>query len=258
VFFGIIEGLHRYTASLDAGKETIPAHIMSMNDAEVEEAQIIGNIHKVETRPVEYSKGLQRLLSRNPLMTFRELASKLHKSDTWLQERLGLTNLSAKVSELVDSGKIGLSNGYVLAKLPEEEQPAFADRAMQMTPQEFGGTVQARKKELDKARREGRSAQPEGFVPVARARKTAEIKTELDTPTVGPQLVREAGVKTAEEGFRLGLLYCIHMDSRSVEAAKAKDVERKKAAETQKVQAAAERAQRKASEAAAEVAKLAK
>ena len=256
IFYGIIEGLHRYTASLDAGKETIPAQVMNMNDAEVEEAQIIGNIHKIETKPVEYSRALQRLMGRNPLSTFSQMAQKLHRSDSWLKERLGLNKLTKTVGDLVDGGKINLSNAYVLAKLPEDEQAAFIDRAQSMNPQEFGGTVQARKKELDTARRQGRAASPEGFVAVARARKTAEIKQELDTPVVGPQLVREAGIKTAEEGFLLGLKYAVHLDNRSIEAAKAKDEQRKKTAEAERVQAAAERAQRKAQEAAQEVAKL--
>lgn len=257
IFYGIIEGLHRYTASLDAGKESIPAQVMNMNDAEVEEAQIIGNIHKIETKPVEYSRALQRLMGRDPLTTFTQMAQKLHRSDSWLKERLGLTKLTKTVGDLVDSGKINLSNAYVLAKLPEDKQVDFIDRAQSMNPQEFGGTVQAYKKELDTARRQGRAAQPEGFVPIARPRKTAEIKTELDTPQVGPQLLREVGAKTAEEGFVLGLRYCIHLDPRSVEAAKAKDEQRKKTAEAERVQAAAERASRKAQEAAAEVAKLA-
>ncbi len=256
IFYGIIEGLHRYTASLDAGKDTIPAQVMNMNDAEVEEAQIIGNIHKIETKPVEYSRALQRLMGRNPLTTFSQMAQKLHRSDSWLKERLGLNKLTKTVGDLVDTGKINLSNAYVLAKLPEDEQAAFIQRAQDMNPQEFGGTVQARKKELDTARRQGRQPAAEGFVAVARARKTAEIKQELETPVVGPQLLREVGAKTAEEGFVLGLKYAVHLDPRSIEAAKAKDEQRKKTAEADRVQAAAERAQRKAQEAAAEVAKL--
>lgn len=257
IFYGIIEGLHRYTASLDAGKETIPAQVMNMSDAEVEEAQIIGNIHKIETKPVEYSKALQRLMGRNPTTTFSQMADKLHRSDSWLKERLGLTKLNKTVGDLVDGGKINLSNAYVLAKLPEDEQAAFIDRAQSMNPQEFGGTVQARKKELDTARRQGRAAAPEGFVAVARARKTAEIKQELENPVLGPQLVREAGLKTAEDGFILGLKYAVHLDSRSIEAAKAKNEQRKKTEENERVQAAAERAQRKAQEAAQAVAALA-
>ncbi len=257
IFYGIIEGLHRYTASLDAGKETIPAQVMTMSDAEVEEAQIIGNIHKIETKPVEYSKALQRLMARNPLSTFSQMADKLHRSDSWLKERLGLTKLTKTVGDLVDGGKINLSNAYVLAKLPEDKQADFIQRAIEMSPQEFGGTVTAYKRELDKARREGRVAAPEGFVAVARARKTAEIKQELESPVIGPQLLREVGAKTAEEGFILGLQYAVHLDPRSIEAAKAKDEQRKKTAEAERVQAAAERAQRKAQEAAQAVQQLA-
>jgi ParB family chromosome partitioning protein len=39
-FFGLIDGLHRYTAAQDAGLDTIPAHIKSMEDAQVLVAQI--------------------------------------------------------------------------------------------------------------------------------------------------------------------------------------------------------------------------
>ena len=39
------------------------------------EAQILANIHKIETKPMEYSAQLKRILSRNPLMTEAELAT---------------------------------------------------------------------------------------------------------------------------------------------------------------------------------------
>jgi len=75
--YGLVDGLHRFTAAGDAGLDTIPAHIKSMEEADILAAQIIGNIHRVETRPVEYSKQLQRILAQDPMLSMTALAAKL-------------------------------------------------------------------------------------------------------------------------------------------------------------------------------------
>ncbi len=62
-FFGLIDGLHRFSAARDAGSETIPANITSMQDADTMLAQIMANVHRIETQPGEYSKQLVRIRS---------------------------------------------------------------------------------------------------------------------------------------------------------------------------------------------------
>lgn len=253
--YGIIEGLHRYTASLDAGFKDIPANIVTASDAEVEELQLIGNAHRIETKPVEYSKHLQQILSRNPLMTLTQLAAKLSKSPAWITERLGLVKLSENIAALVDGGKVNLTNAYSLAKLPEDEQLAFLDRAMTMNPGEFGPTVLARKKEIDAAKRQGREARPSVFTPVPHLRKLSEIKAEHDSQTIAQKLITENGVTTPEDAFALAVAWMLHMDKSSIELARQKDEVRRKSAEEQKAKAAAERAEKRAREAAEALAK---
>ena len=53
----------------------------------VMEAQTMANIHKIETRAVEYSRQWFRILTRNPLMAESELAAKLGKSPQRSDER---------------------------------------------------------------------------------------------------------------------------------------------------------------------------
>src|SRR5262245_15099074 len=60
--FGLIDGLHRYSSSIDAGKDTIPVHVMSADEAQRLEIQIIGNLHVVETKLAEYSTQLHKLI----------------------------------------------------------------------------------------------------------------------------------------------------------------------------------------------------
>lgn len=255
--YGLIDGLHRFSASKDAGRTTIPAQVIAMADAEVLEAQVVGNLHKIETKPVEYSRQLVRILAQNPLLTTAQLCQKLSKSPTWLNDRLGLTKLDEAIGKLVDGNEMNLSNAYALAKLPPDEQAHFVDRALTMSPQEFVPTASTRAKEIANAKRAGRDAAPPEFVPVAHVRKIGELKAESESPSVGPALVRSVGATTATEGFALGLLWALHMDPASIQAAKDKDAARKQAAKDAKDKRDKEREEKKNKDAAETAAKIA-
>jgi len=251
--YGLIDGLHRFTAAGDAGLDSIPAQVLSLNDAEVLEAQVIANIHKVETKPVEYARQLIRILMQNPTMTSAELAKKLAKSPTWLADRLGLTKLDESIGTLVDEGKINLSNAYALSKLPKEEQSNFLERAMTESPQMFLPAVQNRTKEIRDAKRQGRTPPEEGFQPHPYIRRVGELKAELDHATLGPVLIKKFGAKTAEEGFVLALKWALSLDPDSVELQKEKADQRKAEHDRQKELRKKERLENQAKEAQAKV-----
>jgi ParB/RepB/Spo0J family partition protein len=251
IFYGLVDGLHRYTAAGDAGLTEIPANVIAASDADVLEAQIIANIHKIETRPVEYTHQLMRILAGNPTMTASDLAGRLAKSSTWVSERLSLDKLIESIAKIVDEGKIVLANAYALAKLPAEEQTNFIDRAMTMQPPEFIPTANARLKELRDAKRQGRDPSKHEFVAVPHLRKISEIKSELEHPEIGPMLINEIGAPTPQDAFNLAIKWVLHMDDLSIAAAKKKDEEhrakeeqakiaRKKEREEAKLKAAAE------------------
>jgi len=250
-YFELVDGLHRFVASKEAGLTTIPAIIVSLSDDMVLEAQIIANIHKVETKPVQYSQQLRRILARNPMMTESELAVKLGKSPQCIRERLGLTKITnVEIASLVDEGKIKLANAYALAKLPAEEMADFVDRAMTLPPDEFVPQVNSRVKELREAKRQGTDASAQEFQPVAFLQKLKAIKDELDSGEVATLLVAETCVKKPVDAFKLGVAWVLHLDPKSVEAQKAKDEERKSKREAEKNRKAKEKADKKAEEAA--------
>jgi ParB/RepB/Spo0J family partition protein len=221
-FFELIDGLHRFSAAKDAGINEIGVDVVPLNEDQVLEAQIMANIHKIETRPAEYSQQLKRILARNPLMTEADLARRLGKSSQWISQRLGLTKIdNQQIVELINNGQISLSNAYALAKLPADEMANFVDRAMTQAPDEFIPLVNTRVKELKDARRQGQDGTVITFQPVAYLRKIKEIKQELETPEVGLQLVKMTKTKSPEAGFALGMAFCLHLDPLSVEAQKA-------------------------------------
>src|SRR4051812_12468570 len=56
IFYGLVDGLHRYNGAMDAGLTEINAQVGDVDEANLLEAQIIGNLHKVETKAIQFSK----------------------------------------------------------------------------------------------------------------------------------------------------------------------------------------------------------
>jgi ParB/RepB/Spo0J family partition protein len=238
--YDLVDGLHRVTAARDAGLSEVPVNILDINEGQVLIAQVMANVHKVETRPVEYSKQLVRILGQNPTMTASDLSTTLGKSQTWVSERLGLVKLHPDVAKLVDGGQINLSNAYPLAKLPPTEQVNFVDAAMTMQPTEFAPTVQARAKELRDAARQGRDAKPAEFQPVQHLRKLSEIKDALGNQDALVELANSQGAKKAPDVIKLVLSWVLSVDPITAAQQKERHAEReaKKNAQAAEVAAA--------------------
>lgn len=257
--YGLIDGLHRFNAAMDAGLTEIPAQVGSLEEGDLLEAQILANVHRIETKPVQYSKALLKILGANPLLTMTELAGRLSRSAAWLNERLGLVKLGKEIQEMVDNGTLGLTNAYALAKLPEDKQKDLLQQAISKSPAEFVPHATTIQKEIAQAKREGRKAETEQFRPTARLQRLAAIRDEADLTAQKPEqskLISAAkanGVSTIEQAIAFALAWTLHLDPVSVAADKAK-WEADKAA---KADAAAKRAaerEAKKSAAAAEVA----
>lgn len=259
MLYGLIDGLHRFNAAMDAGLEEIPANIGSLKDADLIEAQILANVHRIETKAVQYTKALIRIMSANPLLTMSELASRLSKSNSWLRDRLQLVKLTENLQKLVDNGDIGLANAYALAKLPPEKQEELAQQAVAMSPGEFIPIATAAYKSIREARSKGAEAQEVGFVPVARLQRPGTLKEELTafdkgeytSSKVGTLVLRSLEGQTDEvklialAAAKTALQYTLHLDTESVAADKQKYEERKKENEEAKKKREAERQQKK-------------
>ncbi len=249
-YYEIIEGLHRTTSARAAGLVDIPANIIDADDSQVMEAQVIGNLIKVDTKPVEFTNQLKRYLSMNPLMTEAEVARKFNVSVPWIQARLSLTKVTnEKIQSLIDDGSIKLANAYCLAKLPEDEQRDFLEGAMQEGAEEFAARVTQRVKEINDERRKGRAEQPKEFSPVPHLRKIKEAQEEIANGLPSAKEVCKKA-KTPVEGMELGIRWMLHLDPISLAEQKAKydaiEAERKERAEKRKQEIAKRKADKAA------------
>lgn len=255
-YFEICDGLHRYSAAKDLGLEILPANILTLDDASVLEAQVLGNICRVDTKPVEYTKQLQRMFAMNPTLTLTEMAERVCQSPAWINQRLGLLKLEDSIQSLVDEGKINLSNAYALAKLPPAEQVNYVDAAITMVPAEFVGTVNTRVKELRDAAKQGKEATPAQFEAVPHLRKLGELKAAQTDIEVASAVTAKVKAKTAAEGFAAAINWVLSLDPDSVAEQQAKyEARAAKLAEAKKARDI-ERAEKKAVEAAEAAAKV--
>lgn len=223
--YTIINGFQRLNCALDLGLSEVPVHIMDMEESEILEGQIVANAQKIETKPVEYTKALLRLLALKPAMTMTELAQRLGKSLSWLSERFHLMKLTAKIQALVNENKIGLASAYALAKCPEEMQEQLLDEAQTTPTQDFVLKVQTLLKNHKKAITEGKTPGQQEFVASPKLQKVNTLQEVMDGKfdAFGPLNARVQPTD-AKSGFMLGIQFALHLDPISVENAK-KDYE---------------------------------
>jgi ParB/RepB/Spo0J family partition protein len=222
--YGLIDGLQRLTCATEAGQTTIPANIVEMSDAEVLEAQIITNLNKIATRPVELSKHLLRLLQHNPFMTKRELAERVSQSLTWVEERLSLDNLDPAIKPLVDEGLIKLTNAYALSKIPLEEQAQHVDAAQTEDHKTFVPKITKRCKEIRDAKKAGRDAtDANAFVPVLYMQKVGDVKADYEGGLEKVKTVLAQNGLTKQEHYeaaQLVIAWILHADAGSIQQQK--------------------------------------
>lgn len=254
--YGLIDGLQRFTAAGDAGMETIPCNVVKMDDAEVLEAQLIGNLQRIATKNAEVAKQLVRILNRNPLMTMQQLSERVCQSKTWVEQRLSLLNLDDKIKELVNSNEICLANAYALSQLDKEEQLKFVDSAISEPSKTFVPTVKQRVKELKEARKTGADATKVGFTPIKFLQKNTDVQAEYEQGCpIGQTLLTRKGLTTPEavSAWNLAIAWMLHFDELSIEEQKRKydlkEAEKKEAAERNKIEKEAQKARDAASKA---------
>lgn len=214
--FRIVDGLHRYYAARDAGLETIPVQVLTIDESQLLETQVVANVHKIKTKPIEYAKALQQIFTTNPTMLIADMARKLNKSPTWINATLNLLNLEKKIAAMVDRGNLPLSNAYVLAKLPIAEQIKLRDEAIALPYHEFAPIANARAKELRTKAKFGREHKEESFQPVAYIRKMSELLGELEQPVELAVIADHA--KCTVESAREILKWVLNLDQGSVKS----------------------------------------
>jgi len=113
--FELIAGERRLRAAKDAGLETVPVYILSVNaDVEMMEYALVENIQRVDLKPIEKAEGYA-ILSGKYDLSQDEIAKRVGKSRPAIANALRLLKLPPEIKSSLNSGKI--TTGHALAIL---------------------------------------------------------------------------------------------------------------------------------------------
>ena len=113
--FELIAGERRLRAAKDAGLETVPVYILSVDaDVEMMEYALVENIQRVNLKPLEKAEGYA-ILSGKYDLSQDEIAKRVGKSRPAITNALRLLKLPPEIKSSLNSGKI--STGHALAIL---------------------------------------------------------------------------------------------------------------------------------------------
>ncbi len=106
--YKLIAGLRRVIAAKELGWETIPAHVIDSQDDDVDDIVTLEeNIKREDVTPVQEGKWFKRLMARG--MTMQEIAERIGKSLSYVQQRVELVEAERDLQEAVEQGRISFS-----------------------------------------------------------------------------------------------------------------------------------------------------
>jgi ParB family chromosome partitioning protein len=82
--YELVFGSRRYRASKLAKRETIPATVRELTDAESLELQLVENVQRADTHELDEAQGYAELLSLQPNSTVETIAAKVAKSPAYV------------------------------------------------------------------------------------------------------------------------------------------------------------------------------
>jgi ParB family chromosome partitioning protein len=126
--FELVAGARRYRASKLAGRETIPASIRVLTDAECLELQLIENLQRADVHELDEARGYAALMQLQPgSYTVESLAEKIGRSEKYVYARLRLTHLVDEIQQAFYVGKLTVAHAFEIARLqPDDQRRALA------------------------------------------------------------------------------------------------------------------------------------
>ena len=125
--YELVAGARRFRASRLAGKDTIPATVRSLTDAECREIQLIENLQRADIHELDEGIGYRSLMELKPdFYTVETIAVQVAKSSAYVKGRISLTDLIPAAQTAFYESKLTVAHALELARL----QPADQERAL--------------------------------------------------------------------------------------------------------------------------------
>jgi ParB family transcriptional regulator, chromosome partitioning protein len=121
--YELVVGARRYRASRLAGRQTIPATIRELSDAQCLELQLIENLQRADVHELDEARGYAALIELQPdAYTVENIAAKVGRSQAYVYGRLRLNQLTEEAKLAFYSGKLTFAHAFEIARLQPGDQ----------------------------------------------------------------------------------------------------------------------------------------
>lgn len=127
--YELVVGSRRFRAAKLARRETIPATVRELSDAEAAELQLVENLLRQDVHELDEAQGYATLQQMNSASyTVETIALKVSRSPAYVSGRLQLLKLADEVKEAFRAGKLTVAHAFEIARLqPSDQQKALAE-----------------------------------------------------------------------------------------------------------------------------------
>lgn len=115
----IIAGHRRVAAAKEAGLKEVAAVVVVADDREAKEIQIIENLQRADVHPLDEAESFKFLADKRE-KNVAEIAARVGKSERYVRDRLGLTNLIPAAQKAFRAGQLDLTSAIVISKCEVE------------------------------------------------------------------------------------------------------------------------------------------
>src|SRR5690348_13908103 len=214
--YELVAGARRFRASKLAKRESIPATVRELTDAQALELQVIENVQRVDVHPLDEAQGYAALIELQPdTYTVESIASRVGRSPAYVSGRLRLIQLIPEAKQAFYEDKLTVAHAFEVARLqPNDQRRALQEcfphhrnagailkdkRAEAVTVRELRGWV-AREIHLDLTNAPF-DPQDEKLLPAAGACSRCPKQTGSN-PLLFPEIPRRASICTDRECYR--------------------------------------------------------
>ncbi len=121
--YELVAGARRYRASKLAQRETIPATVRELTDAQSLELQVIENVQRVDVHPLDEAQGYAALIELQPeTYTVESIASRVGRSPAYVSGRLRLIQLIPEAKQAFYDDKLTVAHAFEIARLQPNDQ----------------------------------------------------------------------------------------------------------------------------------------
>src|SRR5437660_710178 len=121
--YELVAGARRYRASKLARRESIPATVRELTDAQALELQVIENVQRVDVHPLDEAQGYAALIELQPdTYTVESIASRVGRSAAYVNGRLRLIQLIPEAKQAFCEDKLTVAHAFEIARLQPNDQ----------------------------------------------------------------------------------------------------------------------------------------